>query len=609
MASSVLRVMAAITTALTLTIFAPAPAYADDPAVISGVVYSGVPGATVTDGCVTVFQAEAPIEVATDCLDSDQHFRIPVEPGRYKVRVQATGFPEQWYSGKSTFERATPLEITTYGSVIYVRLSGGFADIVGRVVRSDGTPVQYGDVTAYDVAGDFYLTDGLDLNGEYELKDLPVGRYQVSIYANSYGRQWAFGTQDREQAAVFDLSNGEVRVVNDTLLPTGTVEVTMVDAESEDPIRYGCVRLTNPTNVEETCESVGRTFVLDDVPPGDYEVQAGPEGTHWPDTTSLTVEPGQTHRLTIPVERATAFVTTVEEAATGLPAAGVCVQFAEPNLSPAWFFEGCSREDGRLVIGPLEGRVHTQLFALHPQNRYGAQWVGANGGTGDQREAVFFTAENDTATTIPPLKVDPPGSITGVVRDKATGNPMSQVCAFPFALSSTTALDRQSGSHCSDSTGRFTINGLGPYDWPVLHIAVFRTQYAWLWSGGASDRFAARYVPVQAGQSTEANIEMVEGGRISGRGLTSAGQPATSHSIVAHNARTGDLATLWTNGSAWNDGRYELRGLATQDVTIEYFISGRTCWYDRALSRHEATPVHVEAGATTTGIDLVNCSD
>lgn len=608
MTRMVLRVMATITTAITLTALAQAPAHADDPIVLSGHVYSGSTSASVTDGCVTAFQADAPVEVATGCVDSDGNFTVPLAAaGTYKVRIRAAGFPDQWLFESSTFERATPVEISESGLYVNIGLRDSFADITGRIVQSDGTAVENATVTATSVASGSQKYAATDATGAYTIADLAPGQYRVSTFTNDLGSQWAFATKVAEDAAIFDLAAGEVRVVNDTMLPLSTVEVIMVDEKNHQRIKRGCVHVTNRSS-GRTCENVNGVFTVRDVPADDYEIEAQPEGTHWSATKALTVQPGRTQRITIEVERATAFVTTVKEAATGRPAAGVCVQFGEPNLTPALFIKGCSTEDGRLVIGPLEGAVKAQLFAVHPEDRYGAQWVGANGGTGDQRKAKFFTAKNDEAASIPALRVDPPGSITGMARDVTTGAPMGRVCAFPFALSSTIALDRQVGPHCSDSTGRFTINGLGPYAWPVLHIAVFRLQYAWLWSGGASDRFAAGYVQVRPGQTTTADISMVPSATITGRALRSTGEASFANGIIVRNTRTGDLAADSTSSSDFETGGYVARGFATQDVKIEYFMTGDACWYDNKRNERNAKTVHVQSGATTGGIDLVDCS-
>jgi hypothetical protein len=269
--------------------------------------------------------------------------------------------------------------------------------------------------------------------------------------------------------------------------------------------------------------------------------------------------------------------------------------------------EGCSDYDGRLVIGPLRGKVRAQLFAHHDQHRYGAQWVGSKGGTGDQRKAVWVTGKAGVATKIPPLKMDPPGSITGVVRDAATGTPRGYVCAFPYSLGDTLGLDRQVGPHCTNSAGVYTVPGLGPYAWPVLHIAVFQSQYAWHWSGNQPDRFAARYVPVSAGETTTMDVGLVPAGTITGRVITPTGDPAFGY-MTAYNARTGDLAAASRSTYDFDTGAYRIGTLATQQVKIEYFVDGAsTCWYDSAPDFAAGTAVPVQSGATTTGIDLVEC--
>jgi hypothetical protein len=608
MARTLLRVLATITTAAIATAVLNAPAQALDATVITGVVFSNSGGGTVTDGCVTVFQADTPVEVNSGCVDISGQFTIPVEPGAYKLRIRAASFPEQWYFERSTFERATRLDIDEAGRLVFIGLLDGFGDITGRIVTSEGIPVENADVTSTSVANGGQRSTSTDANGEYTLVDLAApGQYTIFIHTNGLGSQWVFATKVFEEAEVFDLANGQVLVVNDALLPLSTVEVIMVDERNHQRITRGCVQVHQGFG-GETCVNVNGVFTVRNVPADFYQVEAQPEGTHWPATTELQVEPGQTHRVTITVERATAFVTTVVESATGRPAAGVCIQFAEPNLTPALFIHGCSAADGRLVIGPLEGTVKKQLYALHPDNLYGAQWVTADGGSGDQRRAKIFTSKNDKATDIPPIRIDPPGSITGVVRDQATGNPLARVCAFPFALSSTDALDRQVGPHCSNANGQYTINGLGPYAWPVLYIAVGRSQYAWLWSGGASDRFAAQYIQVQPGQSSTADLSMVASGTISGRALKPTGEATFAHAIIARNARTGDLAAPPTTTTNFTTGAYQLRALATQQVKIEYFISSMTCWYDRVQSAAYARPVQVQSGVETTGIDLVDCA-
>jgi hypothetical protein len=604
MIRKLLRILAPLAAIVTLA--AAAPAFADDPVRFTGGVFANVP---VTDACVTVFRADAQTEVATGCVDTNQQYSIEVEPGVYKLRVRAAGFPDQWSDQHSTWERADSIEVSTFGRLVSFFLVSGFADITGTIVfPEDGSPVENAVVTANSVPGGSQWSATTDAAGHYTIIDLAPGQYYVQIFKERRGFQYAYSTKVFQEAAIFDLADGQVVEVNDTLLPLGTVEVIMIDERNHKRLTRGCVSVHNDLG-GQTCENVNGVFTVRNVPAEFYEVSANPEGTHWPATGTVEVQPGRTSRVTIEVERATAFVTNVREAGTGQPADFVCIQLSDGSLNAALLHSGCSDETGRLVIGPLSGTVRTKLFAVHPDDRYGAQWVGALGGTGDARKAVTFVGKADKATTIPTIKMDPPGSITGVTRDAATGNPLSRVCAFPFALASTLALDRQVGPHCSDTQGQYTITGLGPYSWPVLYVAPFRGEYAWQWSGDGSDRFAAQYLVVRAGQATTADRSMVLAGTISGRALTPAGAPAFANSVIARNARTGDLAGPPTTTTNFSTGAYRLRALAAQNVRIEYFITvGPTCWYNLQPDFAHATPVAVASGAETPNIDLVDCA-
>lgn len=73
----------------------------------TGHVSSNTTGATVTDGCATVFEGGHAGRGGDGLPRRNGQFTIPVILGTYKVHVRATGFPEQWLFRSSTFERAT----------------------------------------------------------------------------------------------------------------------------------------------------------------------------------------------------------------------------------------------------------------------------------------------------------------------------------------------------------------------------------------------------------------------------------------------------------------------------------------------------------------------
>ena len=52
---------------------------------------------------------------------------------------------------------------------------------------------------------------------------------------------------------------------------------------------------------------------------------------------------------------------------------------------------------------------------------HGHQWVGPTGGTGLKQNASVITLTAGQAVTIPDIRMDKAGILTGVIRDKATG--------------------------------------------------------------------------------------------------------------------------------------------------------------------------------------------
>src|SRR6201999_2150104 len=121
-------------------------------------------------------------------------------------------------------------------------------------------------------------------------------------------------------------------------------------------------------------------------------------------------------------------------------------------------------------------------------DRYGMQWVGHSGGTGDLREARVVAAELGSEVSIPPIEMDPAGDVSGVVTDRATGAPVNLVCVYPYAVDPRIGLGF--GQNCSRNGGTYTISGLGPYEWP-LEFFDSQGRYAAGWSGRKPHRSAA----------------------------------------------------------------------------------------------------------------------
>ena len=376
----------------------------------------------------------------------------------------------------------------------------------------------------------------------------------------------------------------------------GTVEITVLDAASHQPVTRACVEQLY--GLERACDAADGVYRLTNVAPG-YQTFSVTTGTHEPASVSLDVVRGQTIRATVELTRTEAIVTQVVDRRTGRPVAGVCAIVAtvgSHGLS-ANQVRSCSGPDGRLVV-TLTGAPGTyQLYMLPGSTGYGAQWVGVAGGTGNRDLARRVSVAAGANVTVPAVRMDRPGSISGVVRT-ATGA-YGSACALPYAPEAD-GLWRESPA-CTDAQGRYTISDLGPYAWPVLFMGD-----AWIWSGNKPNRYFATPVRVTAGRTATMNAVVPTGAVITGQVRNAAGTVVDAD-VRAYNAVTGDFAAPTTG--AYFGQPYQLRRLTTQLVRIEYSLPGAgymSCWYNGTTDPKQARPVPVTAGATIS-LDLTGC--
>jgi hypothetical protein len=259
-----------------------------------------------------------------------------------------------------------------------------------------------------------------------------------------------------------------------------------------------------------------------------------------------------------------------------------------------------SDSSGQVLIGELPDGNYRLLGIPNPDEGLGAQWVGADGGTGDEREAYVVRARAGRLSTVNPIRLDPAGTIAGVITEAQTGNPVRVGDVCPTPLPGLRVI-------CADGSGRYELSGLGPYRWPVLYPASYLAPYAWEWSGGASDRYAATPIQVVAGQTVVHDVRMRPAARLTGHVLNPDGTVFTgSGEVQAYNARTGDLASQ--PDFPIFDGSYTLIGMGNERVRLRLLAEGAVSWYDRATTFDDATPVRVQIGGTTPGIDITTAT-
>ncbi|MDQ2583748.1 carboxypeptidase-like regulatory domain-containing protein [Saccharothrix yanglingensis] len=567
-----------------------------------GIVTARFTGQPVPGACVTAFDANQ-VQVAQACADEGGRYSLSVPTGSwgpFKLRTTGEGYADTWYARHSAadardFASADPVYTGNPRHELGLR-PPGVGVLRGTLTTSAGAPVANATVAIVDVDGNRWgPSTGTAGDGTYRFTGLWPGHYKIQFRTPYDGEQWYHRKESIADAEAVVVAGDVETSVDEQTFPPGTVDLTVVDEVSGAPVRSFCV-FTPGVGADRPCTTDGR--IAYQLKRGTYTLHIAPDKTHFGvDHGGVVVRSGETTPVVAHAKPGIAIRTTVRDARTGAPVAGTCVEPIEVGahgVSGERAAEWCSDASGVVALGPLTPAAYRLL--ARPAAPHGLQWVGWLGGTGDQRLARQVDATPGRWTNLPPIRLDRAGTVTGVVTDRVTGAGVAQVCVFPFA-----APDAY-GETCTDAGGAYRLTGLGPYRWP-LEFAHRPGGYAWQWSGGAADRFAATPVRVRAEREVAHDESLVAGGSVSGTTAVDGDEYAWVH-VMAVNARTGDVAGA--GDTNYGDG-YVVGGLGTQEVKLRFRAierePRREAWYRDAASFGAATPVAVTAGADVPGVE------
>jgi hypothetical protein len=466
--------------------------------------------------------------------DEDGEFSLAVAPGQYRVAFNHQGlyqyaFGTMSWSEAEVFTVAAGESITvndtliTPGSVV-----GTFTDSSG-----DGIPDVEVFLEPIDAAGD-YRESYTDEDGYFEFPVVASGDYRLSFHDWDHGLlQYAFGAVTRDEADVISVVAGQVTTVHDTLLPTGSVRITAQDTLTGEAVMQFSVQVSGRFGDTDDGE-----VIITGLPAGTHQIDwASAPGYSLLDPVQFTVVAGEQAEVTLPLHPRSRIETTVVDAATGEPLAGVCLITASATAfrMPEWC-PHVSGPDGRVIVEVAGAGTYNLLAWPRDAEGYGAQWVGRDGGTGVQSQAARVTVADGGVADAPVVKMDPAGSVTGVVTDPH-GDPVPhgvvRIGNDGFGVGGGL------GEAWINENGSYTLDGLGPYEWPLLfNVWTYPSQ----WSGGVADRRLAEGAPVVANEVSTFDYQLVDGTQVT---LT-VGDPSWIGSFVlALNARTGDRMGAW----------------------------------------------------------------
>jgi hypothetical protein len=487
-------------------------------------------GHVITDGGepaanVLVHAARSDNTSLSGRTGADGSYRFDaVEPGQYRLRFSPAEGLQQYAPGKKREYEAAVFEVGQGRETVVNETILPRGDIAGRFVDFDGSPIAGAWVSARDIDGGTNLSARTDANGQWRAPGAYAGRYEIRFDYSDTIRQAAFGKAGRAEPDLVTVAAGTTTTVDDTAIARTGIRVSATDSVTGAPV----LSFSASAGLRERSTGTGE-LLLDGVQAGVQVVRVDAEHYFAKETEVTFTLDGQAELAVTLVPQAHITVKVVD-AATGAPLEGICVGAFNP--SHGYFGDStCGRlsdVEGNLRIGFLTAGTY-QLFATPGWGApagYGAQWVGATGGTGRQLLAKSFAVGAGQTVTGPVITLDRAGSITGRVSNP-DGTPARQgavgvLSGHPISGSSLGAPINEDGS--------YTIDFLGPYDWPLLFQGSANQ-----WSGQVGDRHFARHIKVTSGATVTYDFRFKPGVTLT------VNVPTPVEWILFFNAITGDL--------------------------------------------------------------------
>ncbi|SBT49455.1 carboxypeptidase regulatory-like domain-containing protein [Micromonospora auratinigra] len=537
-----------------VTVDAGGTTTADDQLVATGVLTGQLQG---TAGAYVEAQNQDTWETVAATTDDTGHYRLYVVPGTYVLSFRPVegSWQSQYVPGTLDPQSAGRYQVAADQTVTVNDTVLGVGSLSGQLTSATGAPVPNASVivnTATSSSGGSATTDA---NGEFTVPALLSGGYKVGFFVD--GReQYHPGRSSWDTAGVVTVTGGQQTRITERLLGTGSIRVSAVDSVTGAPVSRFCV------NSADRCTDGTGTVTLTGLPEGSHDLLVfAPDNSYFTrQVADVRVRADRTTPLTVKLRAGAVVTTTVVDRVTGEPLPDVCVSGFLPKRVTFPENNTCTDATGKVRVGPLATGTY-RLFVTPRDREYGRQWVGAEGGTGDERQAVQVEAVAGTVVAGPSVRLDRAGTISGTVRDAVTGAPARSVDVSVLTGVPYLGLDDAS----TDAEGRYTLSGLGPYAWPVMFAG---HPYATVWSGGATSRYTATPVQVTAGGQARLDTVLRSGTEVTGTVTDQDGTPFGQGWVTVRNADTGDMAGF----ANVEDGRYTIRALGRQRVYLTYSL-------------------------------------
>ncbi|GAA4934292.1 hypothetical protein GCM10025331_19100 [Actinoplanes utahensis] len=480
-------------------------------------------------------------------------YRTEVQPGTYRVSFQWQALT-QWAHQQVDVNQATTITVAAGETVQVDDQLVPTGILSGHLTRTDGTPLAREGVTLW--RDDAVVTSTqADTVGFYRFLGVLPGEYRVQ-----FGSEYIPG---RFTVAADTTTTADGVLTPPQPEPPKTILVVKaVDSVTNAPVTDFCIQVdimsagqvcTDTDTVKATGTRAGQAVIRV------WQRQNG-SNLHLPkDGVTATLTADETTTVTVPMDLGGQVAFT----ATGPYELPVQVCYELQTLGrPELVGSGCKRGYSKGMLDqPVPAGTYT-VFVRSAQQGFGHQWLGKSGGTGDQRNAAQITVKPGEIVEAPAIHLDEASSISGVVTDPS-GKPLSGVGVDYSALP---GFQGASPAARTDASGRYVIDDLGPYAWPLLFAPA--AEYPYQWSGNTSNRFQATQIPIA--ETVSYDITLRKGSTLSGAIISGSWQVG----LTAHNAITGDVVGVFYEfDPASNVTSYRIPLMGGQQVKLRWNMS------------------------------------
>jgi uncharacterized repeat protein (TIGR01451 family) len=603
---------------------------------------------TLSDGVTPVANASISIRtlssdfvlgVVTDASGNYNTGRI-LGAGNYLVRASAPGLPPVYFDGAKSAATARPVAVVGNADTpnINIRLSQAVGGISGRVTSATtGAPLAAINVSLFDGAtGGLVQVFTTDATGHYDTAlSLAPGLYKVTA---SVAGSATVAYNNKFSAATGDpvtVTAGATTPGIDLALPLfGALTGHVTNAQTGAPLQgvsVGVFDYATNNFITNTPTAADGSYIISGLNPLQaYRVQArlAGFGVVYANNKGLaatadivTVPAASSTTLDFALGQGGGITGRVTDAATLAGIQGIIIDIFDGTSTAFSVTSNQNLTPGVSTTTDASGNFNTGRVLAPGTYKVRARF----GNVATAYLPAFYVTGLDLTTATPvtvTAGADTPnvnialskgGTITGTIRDRATGLPIANagVAAQRFSAS----IQFLNAAATTDANGNFTISGLTPGEW-VLGARATGHVLAW-YSGDpnnpATDFSSSTTIPITGASTfTGADISLqLGGGAIQGRVTRSdTGQPVPIGSSVAIRGPVPrisalSIATGITTLTTDAQGSYSYSGLPAGQYAIEVFsnqvpngtVNG---FYPLgAISRGTAVPISVTDGETS----------